>query len=178
MAELSTLARPYAKAAFEFAVGAGELSSWSDQLSVAAAVSQVEKIDKILSSPGLTSEQQAKQFIDVCGDELTDGVKNFVNVLAENKRIPLLPEIVELFEQFKSNREKSVDVNVTTVFELDDDVQQKLNASLNRKLDREVNLQTTIDKSLLGGVIIHAADIVIDGSVRGRLAKLAESMQS
>jgi F-type H+-transporting ATPase subunit delta len=178
MAELSTLARPYAKAAFEFAVSAGELASWSDQLSVIAAVSQVEKIDKVLSSPSLTSEQQAKQFIDVCGDELTNGVKNFVNVLADNKRIPLLPEIVELFEQFKSNREKSVDVNVTTVFELDNDIQQKLSTSLSKKLDREVNLQTTIDKSLLGGVVIRAADIVIDGSVRGRLAKLAESMQS
>ncbi len=178
MAELSTLARPYAKAAFEFAVSAGELAGWSDQLSVVAAVSQVEKIDKILSSPSLTSEQQAKQFIDVCGDELTDGVKNFVKVLAENKRISLLPEIVELFEQFKSNREKSVDVNVTTVFELDNDVQQKLSASLSRKLDREVNLQTIIDKDLLGGVIIRAADVVIDGSIRGRLAKLAESMQS
>ncbi|MEH6557613.1 MAG: F0F1 ATP synthase subunit delta [Oceanicoccus sp.] len=178
MAELSTLARPYAKAAFEFAVSAGELASWSDQLSVIAAVSQVEKIDKVLSSPSLTSEQQAEQFIGVCGDELTNSVKNFVNVLADNKRIPLLPEIVELFEQFKSNREKSVDVNVTTVFELDNDIQQKLSTSLSRKLDREVNLQTTIDKSLLGGVVIRAADIVIDGSVRGRLAKLAESMQS
>jgi len=83
-----------------------------------------------------------------------------------------------LFEQFKSNREKSVDVNVTTVFELDNDVQQKLSTSLSRKLDRDVNLQTTIDTTLLGGVVIRAADIVIDGSIRGRLAKLAESMQS
>jgi len=126
----------------------------------------------------LTSDQQAKQFIDVCGDELSDGVRNFVEVLAENKRISLLPEIVGLFEQFKSNREKSVDVNVTTVFELDNDVQQKLSTSLSRKLDRDVNLQTTIDTTLLGGVVIRAADIVIDGSIRGRLAKLAESMQS
>ena len=178
MAELSTLARPYAKAAFEFAVSAGELTGWSDQLSVVAAVSQVEKIHKILSSPSLTSDQQAKQFIDVCGDELSDGVRNFVEVLAENKRISLLPEIVGLFEQFKSNREKSVDVNVTTVFELNNDVQQKLSTSLSRKLDRDVNLQTTIDTTLIGGVVIRAADIVIDGSIRGRLAKLAESMQS
>ena len=105
MAELSTLARPYAKAAFEFAVSAGELTGWSDQLSVVAAVSQVEKIHKILRSPSLTSDQQAKQFIDVCGDELSDGVKNFVEVLAENKRISLLPEIVGLFEQFQSRKE-------------------------------------------------------------------------
>ena len=77
-----------------------------------------------------------------------------------------------------SNREKSVDVNVTTVFELDNDVQQKLSTSLSRKLDRDVNLQTTIDTTLIGGVVIRAADIVIDGSIRGRLAKLAESMQS
>ena len=178
MAELSTLARPYAKAAFEFAVNASDLAGWSSQLSVAAAVSQSEKVTQVLNSPSLTSEQQAEQFIAVCGEELGANVKNFIKVLADNKRVSLLPEILALYDQFKSNREKSVDVEVATVFELDDAIQQKLSASLSSKLDREVNLQTTIDKDLIGGVVIRAADVVIDGSIRGRLAKLTESMNA
>lgn len=176
MAELSTLARPYAKAAFEFAVGAGDLAGWSKQLLTAAAVAQSDNMVKVLASPALTSAQQATMFVDVCGEELTDKVKNFVKVLAENKRLGLLPHISSLFEEFKANREKSVEVSVSTVFELGDDVKQALAGKLSTVLEREVNLNTTIDKDLIGGVLIRAADVVIDGSVRGRLAKLAEAM--
>lgn len=176
MAELSTLARPYAKAAFEFAVNAGDLAGWSTQLATAAAVAETDNIVKVLASPALTSVQQATIFIDVCGEELSDKVKNFVKVLAENKRLGLLPQISALFEEFKANREKSVDVDVASVFELDEGIRQSLAGKLSSVLDREVNINTTIDKSLIGGVVIRAADVVIDGSVRGRLAKLAEAM--
>jgi len=178
MAELSTLARPYAKAIFEYAVAAGELDGLSTQLSLAAAIAQAEKVIEVLTSPSLTSDQQAEAFLTVCGDELTAPAQNFVKVLAENKRISLLPEIVSLFDQFKSNREKSVDVEVATVFELEDSMKQTLSTALSKKLEREVNLQTTIDKDLIGGVVIRAADIVIDSSIRGRLAKLAETMNA
>ena len=135
-------------------------------------------MQKVLSSPSLTSEQQAKQFVDVCGDQLSAHAQNFIKVLAENKRLPLLPEIASLFDEFKANREKSVDVEVATVFELDEALQQKLASTLTKKLEREVNLQTTIDKDLIGGVVIRAADIVIDGSISGRLAKLSEAMNA
>lgn len=178
MAELSTLARPYAKAAFEFAVTANDLAAWSAQLATAAIVAQAEKVEMVLSSPSLTSEQQAAQFIAVCGEELSANTQNFIKVLAENKRLPLLPEIVSLFEIFKSNREKSVDVEVATVFDLDEALQQKLATTLSAKLEREVNLRTVIDKELIGGVVIRAADIVIDGSISGRLAKLSEAMNA
>ena len=178
MAELSTLARPYAKAAFEFAVTANDLAAWSTQLSVVSAVAQIEKVQTILSSPSLTSEQQAQQFIDLCGDELSANAQNFIKVLAENKRLPLLPEISTLFEIFKSNREKSVDVEVATVFDLDEALQEKLASTLSSKLERDVNVQTVIDKDLIGGVVIRAADIVIDGSISGRLAKLSEAMNA
>jgi len=178
MAELSTLARPYAKAAFEFAATVNDLAAWSASLSTAAKVSQAENMQKVLSSPSLTTEQQAKQFVDVCGDELSANAQNFIKVLAENKRLPLLPEIASLFDEFKANREKSVDVEVATVFELDEALQQKLASTLSEKLEREVNLQTTIDKDLIGGVVIRAADIVIDGSISGRLAKLSEAMNA
>lgn len=177
MAELSTLARPYARAAFEYAVN-DDMAAWSSQLSLAAAVAQTEKMVKLLSSPSLTSDQQAQSFIEVCGDALSAKVQNFIKVLAENKRLALLPEISSLYEQFKANREKTVDVEVATAFELDATILEKLATALGGKLEREVNVQTAIDKNLLGGVVIRAADVVIDGSIRGRLNKLAEAMNS
>lgn len=176
MAELSTLARPYAKAAFEFAVKGDDLAGWSSQLATAAAVASSDKMVKVLSSPALTSGQQAQMFIDVCGSDLGDKVQNFVQVLAENKRLALLPQISALFEEFKANREKSVEVNVATVYELDETAKQNLAAKLSGLLDREVTISTTVDKDLIGGVLIRAADVVIDGSIRGRLSKLAEAM--
>jgi F-type H+-transporting ATPase subunit delta len=178
MAELSTLARPYAKAAFEYAVAAGDLASWSNQLVTAAAVAQAENMVKVLTSPSLTSEQQAQSFIDVCGDALNVNGQNFVKVLAENKRLALLPQVSALFDEFKANREKSVEVEVSTAFELDASVQEKLATALSGKLEREVNLNAVVDKDLIGGVLVRAADVVIDGSIRGRLNKLAEAMNS
>jgi len=178
MAELSTLARPYARAAFEFAANANDLAAWSKQLATAGVVAQAENMVKVLTSPSLTSGQQAAQFLEVCGDELTANAQNFIKVLADNKRLPLLPTISALFEEFKSNREKSVEVEVATAFELDAAIQEKLATALSGKLERDVNVATVVDKNLLGGVVVRAADVVIDGSVRGRLNKLAEAMNS
>ena len=178
MAELSTLARPYARAAFEYAAAANELSAWSTKLAISAAVAQTENVVKVLTSPALTSEQQATQFIEVCGDVLDAKSQNFIKVLAEHKRLPLLPEIYALYEGFKANREKTVEVEVATAFELDAAIQEKLAKALSGKLEREVTVHTVLDKTLLGGVVIRAADVVIDGSVRGRLNKLAEAMNS
>ena len=177
MAELSTLARPYAKAAFEYAIG-DDLAGWSTQLALAAAVAQTDNMVRVLSSPSLTCAQQAQYFIDVCGEALSAKAQNFIKVLADNKRLTLLPEIAALYEQFKANREKSVDVEVATAFELDADIKEKLAKALSGKLERDVNVQTSIDKNLLGGVVVRAADVVIDGSIRGRLNKLAETMSS
>jgi F-type H+-transporting ATPase subunit delta len=178
MAELSTLARPYARAAFEYAADVNDLTGWSKQLAAAAAVARTDNMVKVLTSPSLTSDQQAKHFTDVCGDALGENAQNFIKVLAENKRLSLLAEIAILFDEFKANREKSVEVEVATAFELDAAIQEKLAAALSGKLERDVSVHTVIDKTLLGGVVIRAADIVIDGSVRGRLNKLAEAMNS
>ena len=178
MAELSTLARPYAKAAFEYAAASNELKGWSESLAVIAVVAQQGKVEKLLSSPTYTAEQQAQQLMDVCGESLSEAGRNFISVLAENRRLKLLPYIQQQFEVLKANREKSVDVNVTSAGEITPEQQQKLAAALQAKLDREVNLQVSIDKSLLGGAVIRAGDTVIDGSIRGRLAKLAEALNS
>lgn len=176
MAELTTLARPYAKAAFESAREAGDLQGWSDALTLLASVSLSEKIDLVLDSPNLIGEQKAEVFIEVCGEKLNEKQKNFIKVLAENKRLGLLVAVQEQFELYKANIEKSVDVEIQTAFEISPELQQKIAQALAKKLDREVTLQASVDTSLLGGALIRAGDTVIDGSVKGRLAKLAEAM--
>lgn len=178
MAELSTLARPYAKAAFEYAREHNVLAEWSEQLATAAAVAANEGMGSILDNPSLTDEQQAQTMNEVCGDATGQEVKNFVTILASNKRLSLLPVISEQFELLKSNLEKSVNVEVVSAFDLSEDTANKLADVLGKKLEREVKVSTSTDQDLLGGVLIRAGDLVIDGSVRGRLNKLAEAMNS
>lgn len=178
MAELSTLARPYAKAAFEYARQSSQLSQWAEQLATAAAVVADKGMQSALNDPSLTAEQQARILIDVCGDALNAPMRNFVSVLAGNKRLALLPEIHSLYEQFKANQEKTVDVEVVSAFDLADATRDRLAEVLGKKLERQVKVRTSTDRNLLGGVLIRAGDLVIDGSVRGRLNKLAAAMNS
>ena len=178
MAELTTLARPYARAAFESARADSQLNEWAEALAVAAAVSGEPKVKQLLTAPGLTAAQKSAAFADVCGSELSDKFKNFVSVLADNKRLALLPFIQTLFLDLKSQLEKAINVEVTTAFEISAEAQSKLVIALTKKLDRVVTLESNIDKSLIGGAVIRAGDTVIDGSVKGRLAKLAEAMNS
>ena len=112
------------------------------------------------------------------GDDLNSKGQNFIRLLAENKRLVLLPEIAALYEILKANQEKSVDVEITTAFEISSDIAEKLANSLRSRLEREINLATKVDQSLLGGAVIRAGDTVIDSSVRGKLTKLAESINS
>jgi len=178
MAELSTLARPYARAAFEFAQAQGDLAGWEAMLNQAAAVTSTEVVAKLISSPSLTSDEVAKQFIELLGEELSDKGQNFVSTLAVNKRLALLPSIADQFSIMKANIEKAVDVQVTSAYDLDDAVATKLEAALATNLARQVRLTTQTDQKLIGGVVVRAGDTIIDGSVRGRLAKLAEAMNS
>jgi len=177
MAELTTLARPYAKAAFEHARDAKDLQGWSDALTVAANVTGHDNIVTLLSSPNLTAEQKAATYIEVCGDKLNTEQQNFLAVMAENARLSLLPQVLHLFELYKANQEKSIDVAILSAFKIAKDIEGKLASALSKKLDRQVSLQTSVDESLLGGAIIRAGDTVIDGSVRGRLAKLEEALK-
>jgi F-type H+-transporting ATPase subunit delta len=176
MAELSTLARPYAKAAFEYADDQGSLDAWLDQLGLAAAVAGEGRVRDLLGQPSLTTEQQAQRFIELCGDSLDGPVANFIRVLADNRRLALLPEVRAQFSQLKAAREKSIDVQVISAYDLPDETRDRLAQALGKKLSREVVVSTETDEALIGGVLIRAGDTVIDGSVRGRLNKLAEAL--
>jgi F-type H+-transporting ATPase subunit delta len=178
MAELSTIARPYAKAAFEYARDSKQLSQWAEQLAIAAAVTADKGMQAALNNPALTVEGQVRMLCDVCGDALGAQARNFIAVLATNKRLLLLPEIHSLFAQYKANQEKSVDVEVISAFDLADAARDRLAEVLGKKLERQVKVRTTTDSNLLGGVLIRAGDLVIDGSVRGRLNKLAAAINS
>ncbi len=176
MAEPTTLARPYAKAAFEFARELKSLDRWSNMLATVASVVIQPAVQKLLSSPSFTAEAKAERFLEVCGDEVDSKVGNFIRHMANNNRFGLLLEVQQQFEELKANQEKTLDVTVSTAFELSAEQQANLANALKQKLDREVQLQSTVDASLIGGAVVRAGDLMIDGSIRGRLAKLAESM--
>jgi len=178
MAESITLARPYAKASFEVALAAGELSPWSQSLKLLASVAANDTVRKTMLSPALTAAEQASMLINLCGNELMPKAGNLIRLLAENKRLQLLPEISELFEALKANQEMTVDVELSTAFELNKDVVKKITQALQTRLNREIKLQTRVDRNLIGGAVIRAGDTVIDSSVRGKLTKLAEAMNS
>ncbi len=178
MAELTTLARPYARAAFEVAAFSNSLQLWSDMLTQLANVVSNKRVAELLAQPSLTGDQQAKIVIDLCGDEINTQLQNFVTVLSENKRLTLLPNIVSLFDILKAEQELTIDVEISTAFALVDETEKKLAEAITAKLNRDVKIHSQIDKKLIGGIVIRAGDLVIDDSVRGKLHKLAEAMGS
>ena len=178
MIELTPLARPYAKAAFEYAVADKNLKGWSDSLKILAAVCQTERVINLLSSPSFTSAQQANLTIEICGNEIDQKTKGFISVLAENKRLKLLPQISRQYETLKDNRERTIDVDVVSAIKLSDKQKNTLANALSAKLEREVNMRVSIDTSLIGGAVIRAGDTIIDGSICGRLRTLAQVLHS
>jgi F-type H+-transporting ATPase subunit delta len=176
MIEPITLARPYAKAAFEHARVAGELAQWQDALEQLAAVTRDHKVSVMLKSPSQTAQQRAENLAALIGDSLPASVVNLLMIMADNGRLSLLPEVAALFEQFKQAVESTVTVVVTSAYPLSDDETRVLSETMTSKLDRSVTLTSETDPSLLGGAIIRADDLVIDGSVRGRLDKLAGAL--
>lgn len=178
MAELSTLARPYAKAAFEFANQDSQLGQWADTLGLLSALSEQQNLAKLLKSPGETPQSKAQKLVDICADRLSAETKNFVHILAENRRLSLLPEINLQFQALKAEQEKSISVEVISARDMSVEQQTRLTSALTARLQRTVTISVSIDPALLGGAIIRAGDTIIDGSVRGRLAKLAEAINS
>jgi len=178
MAELTTVARPYAKAAFAHAQEKGQLAEWSAQLALAAALAGDAEFTAYLTRPSMTVEQQTGAFFTAAGDQLSADGRNFVAFVAQNKRLAALPAIAEIFEQMKADAERTADVQVTSAFEMTDAQQQALAGQLAARLGRKVTVNALVDSSLIGGAIIRTGDLVIDASVRGKLAKLSATLNS
>ena len=176
MAEKSTIARPYAQAAFDLAQEAGDLKKWSDMLQFAASVAADKQMSSLFDSPKLSEEQLVELFFSVCEGQLNPASQNFIRVLTENKRLNVLPEIATMYEKHRAEAEKSVEAEVISAFPLSDALQKQLTEALKNRLGRDVNLVTSIDESLIGGAIIRAGDFVFDASVSEQLDKLTTAL--
>jgi F-type H+-transporting ATPase subunit delta len=176
MSQAITAARPYAQAAFDEALQKGDLKGWSGMLQVATEAVSHKDMQAVIRSPQLGVHKVAEVMLAICGDTLRGNAQNFIKILAENKRLQVLPEILVLFEALRAEAEKSVDVLVSSAMELSEAQKQKITATLKIKMGREINLSCETKSELLGGIVIRAGDKVIDGSARTRLSELAVAL--
>jgi F-type H+-transporting ATPase subunit delta len=172
MAEALTIARPYAKAAFETAQAKQQLAAWSRMLAAAAAGVGEPAVQILLGSPKLPKQQIAQIFVELVGQELGDSGANFIKLLAENRRLGLLPVIAQVFAQLRADAERTIEATVVSASPLGDEERAALARALKKRLNREVTLQCETDSRLIGGAVIRAGDLVIDGSVRSKLERL------
>lgn len=176
MSELTNVARPYAKAAFEFAVEQKSLSSWADMLFFAAQVAKNPVVAERLQSG--TAQVQSEFFIQVCAEQLNEQGQNLIKVMAENHRLLALPAVFARFAELKAEFEKEITVDVISATELNATQRESVIAALSQRLARKVKLNCSVDPSIVGGMLVKAGDMVIDGSVRGKLDRLATALQS
>ncbi len=177
MSELTTVARPYAKAAFDYALENSAVVNWQESLVFAAEVAKNETMVDLLTG-SLAADKLAELFINVCESQLDDKGQNFLKILAENGRLQALPAILVLFNEFKAEYDKEIDVDVTSASDLSAKQQEELGASLEKRLARKVKLHCSVDPSLVAGMIIKAGDTVIDGSVKSKLGRLTDALQA
>jgi F-type H+-transporting ATPase subunit delta len=176
MAEAITVARPYAQAAFEFADEQNLLREWSDMLVLLAAVVTDADMVVLLDSPRLTEKQLSDLIIKICGDRLTEKGANFVRVLAANRRLGLLPDIAAMYEIQRQQAEGTIKADLVSAYPATEEQQARIIEGLRRRLDKQIELRCSTDASLIGGAIIRAGDLVIDGSVRGKLQRLGSAL--
>jgi F-type H+-transporting ATPase subunit delta len=176
VAERATIARPYAKAAFEYAREANAFAAWSQGLESAAQIVADPSVAPLTKSPQWPMANLVSLITDVAGDKLNAGMQNFVRVLAENHRLLLLPEIAAHYEELRAAVENTLDVEVISAVTLSDAQADKLKQALSTRLKRTVRMQNSVDSTLLGGAVVRAGDLVIDGSLKGRLERLATDL--
>ena len=185
MADNNTVARPYAQAAFEVARDSGELAALSESLGAAKVLLEDGQVAAFMATPTLTDDERLEflqgLFARAVGEDSTfaGGNRhgtNFLKLLLENDRVPVLPEIADQFEALKAKVENTVDAVITSAAPLSEEQQQAMADSLREKLGRDVNVTTEIDENLIGGAVIRAGDVVIDGSLRARLDGLANAL--
>jgi len=174
--ETTTIARPYAEAIFGRASESDKLDHWSDMLGLLSALVQDARVAAAISNPKLESSQRIALMQDICGKHLDAEGQNLVRLLVRNGRVGVLPEIAALYEGLKNESQGTLDVQVVSAYEMTQDQEDKLAAALKKRLDRDIRVTSEIDSELIGGVLIRAGDLVIDGSVQGRLQKLATEL--
>lgn len=175
MSQAITLARPYARAAFELARAAGDIGAWSQALAFAAAVSADARVSDLSGDPRVQVAQLVA--LHLPRDMAVDApFGRFLAELAEHRRLALLPEIAGLYEQLRAEAERVLKATVTSASELPAAELDAIKASLKRRFGRDVEVETAVDASLIGGAVIDAGDVVIDGSLKGKLERLQAAL--
>lgn len=162
------VARPYAHAAFEYAVKQGTLDAWSDAIEILAFAVQNDKLANLLNNPNV-NQQQVIDILTQVVNTTDAGIKNFILLLAQYKRLLIAPAVFELFQQLKLKHEKILHVDVTSAFELAETQMTQLRAALTKKFNHQVTLQQHVDPSLIGGLAVRMGDFVIDNSILGKI---------
>ncbi len=177
MAELATIARPYAEALFRVAQG-GNLQAWSDAVLEMAAVAALPEVKELAANPRLSDTQISETFLSVLKSSVSPEAKNFVNALVENGRLALLPEIAEQFQLLKNAQQGSADAEIASAFPMEAAQVADLVASLEKKFGRKLNPSVNVDPSLIGGVRVVVGDEVLDSSVRAKLQQMQTVLAS
>jgi F-type H+-transporting ATPase subunit delta len=181
MAELATIARPYAEALFRVATTDAqgvELAAWSALLQELAEVAHHPEVLSIASSPKVSREQVSELMLGAVDSPVSEHVKNFVHMLVDNRRLALLPEIALQFEALKNAREGAADVEIVSAFPLEGEALAELVARLERKFGRKLKPSVLVDKSLIGGVRVTVGDEVLDTSVRAQLTNMQTALSA
>jgi len=180
MSSLTTLARPYAKAAFALAKdsgsGAGGLAAWQSMLALASQIAANELVAQALDSPSVSTAQAVDLFVSVGGQQFDQRFQAYLGVLGDNRRLSLLPEVASMYQKLKQQAEQQLQVRVVSATKLSDDQAKRMSEALAKRFKCAIELDTEIDPSVLGGAVIYAGDQVIDGSLRGRLDKLTNAL--
>ncbi|MEE9322361.1 MAG: F0F1 ATP synthase subunit delta [Granulosicoccus sp.] len=178
MVDFTTAARPYGKAVFEIARDAGSYDIWSERLTFWSALIENPEMAQRLEAPGLTHQDRATMVETVAADGMDDNSRNFIRLLSENNRLSLMQDISGIFEELRAEAEGEIEATVTSAFELTEAQSTKIGDALSKRLNRTVHIVSEIDKDLIGGAIIRAGDLVIDGSLKGRVEGLSRVVSS
>jgi F-type H+-transporting ATPase subunit delta len=178
VADRATIARPYARAAFAHAQATKDLAAWSKLLGAAAVGAKDARVARLIGNPHVTGDELVNLLGGLSKQAAGEGGKNFLRALAENNRLALLPEIAAQYEKLRAEVEGLVDVTVIAAREIAAPQQKRLEAALAKRLGRDVRMQMQIDESLIGGAVVRAGDLVIDGSLKGRLERLGSALQN
>ena len=181
MSDIETAARPYAKAIFELADESKALTEWSNVLQLASMVASDETMQATIASPSVLASQVSDLFVDIMSSaegapEISQQARNLIRLLSENGRFTALPAIADIYEELKQQAEGTLEVKVTSARELTAKQEKEMAKNLQKRLGKEVSITAEIDESLIGGAVIRAGDLVIDGSARGRLNKLTSTL--
>ena len=178
MAELATIARPYAEAAFEVARDANALPAWSDMLRFAASVASDPRVAQALDNPRLDAAAKESLFLSIGGDRFAGDARNFIRVLVESERIALLPQISEMFDRLKDDAEATAKATIESAFELTGEQVEQLRAALEKRFGRKIEASLTVNRDLIGGARITVGDAVLDGSVQAKLASMRARLRA